>query len=122
MRDFKGKNAVITGAASGIGFAVASECVTRGMNLLAVDFDADKLQRAHMQLSSAAHGKVAAEVVDVTSVDALEALHERALTEFGGKVHFLVSSHRFCVNNRNNVLAKVQQRRCNGSKLNVRPT
>ena len=54
-----------------------------------------QMQQAHMQLSSAAHGsKVTAEVVDVTSVDALEALHERALAEFG-KVHFLVSFAEF---------------------------
>jgi NAD(P)-dependent dehydrogenase (short-subunit alcohol dehydrogenase family) len=93
MRDFAGKTAVITGAASGIGLAIAGECVRRGMNVCAVDFDADLLRDAQVKLSSAiaTEVEVITEVVDVTNIDALEALHDRVLIKFGA-VHLLFNN------------------------------
>jgi NAD(P)-dependent dehydrogenase (short-subunit alcohol dehydrogenase family) len=92
MRSFAGKTAVITGAASGIGFAIAAECVKRGMNVCAVDFDPDLLHAAHLKLSSTAQqGKITMEVVDVTDIDALEALHER-VQEIFGAIHLLFNN------------------------------
>jgi len=34
MKDFNGKNAVITGAASGIGYALAEKLAKEGMNIV----------------------------------------------------------------------------------------
>jgi len=45
MKEFKGKVAVITGAASGIGRAIAERCVRAGMNLVLADIDEENLGR-----------------------------------------------------------------------------
>ena len=39
MKDFKGKVGVITGAANGIGFAIAQECVKRAIKIVIADID-----------------------------------------------------------------------------------
>ncbi|KAL5337951.1 hypothetical protein BJX70DRAFT_220726 [Aspergillus crustosus] len=46
------KTALITGAASGIGFAVAKLCRSRGMHLALLDIDAENLPRAKQVLES----------------------------------------------------------------------
>ena len=50
MRDFSGKNAIITGGASGIGFATAKELIRRGTNVMIFDLDSDGLNKAINQL------------------------------------------------------------------------
>lgn len=47
------KTALITGAASGIGFAVAKLCRSRGMHLALLDVDAVNLPKARDELASA---------------------------------------------------------------------
>ena len=44
MREFKGKTAVITGAASGIGRALALRCAAEGMNVVAADVEPAALE------------------------------------------------------------------------------
>lgn len=46
MKEFKGKVALITGAANGIGLAFAKEAAKRGMNLALVDIDSENLPPA----------------------------------------------------------------------------
>ena len=43
MKEFQGKVAVITGAAEGIGKAIAEEAAARGMKLVLADIDAARL-------------------------------------------------------------------------------
>ncbi|HRJ69526.1 MAG TPA: SDR family NAD(P)-dependent oxidoreductase, partial [Beijerinckiaceae bacterium] len=43
MKDFAGRTAVITGAASGIGLELAREAAGRGMNLVLADLDQARL-------------------------------------------------------------------------------
>ena len=38
---YKNKVAIVTGAASGIGFALAKECVAKGMKVVLADIDDD---------------------------------------------------------------------------------
>ena len=46
MDNFKGNTAVITGAASGIGLALARRAAAEGMNLVLADIDSDALDKA----------------------------------------------------------------------------
>ena len=51
MKDFKGKIAIITGGASGIGLALANRCRDEGMHLILADIDEDKLEHAKSDLA-----------------------------------------------------------------------
>jgi short-subunit dehydrogenase len=68
MDELAGKVALITGAASGIGRAMAERFAAEGMELVLVDVDEPLLEQAAADLGGQAH------VVDVTDVEALEAL------------------------------------------------
>ena len=46
MKDFNEKNAVITGAASGIGYALAEKLAKEGMNIILADIEQDALDTA----------------------------------------------------------------------------
>ncbi len=51
MKDFKGKTAVITGAASGIGYALAEKFANEGMNIVLADIEQDALDIAVKKIS-----------------------------------------------------------------------
>jgi NADP-dependent 3-hydroxy acid dehydrogenase YdfG len=60
------KTALITGAASGVGFAVAKLCRHKGMHLALLDIDSDNLMKAKTALSdSDSNLKTEAYVLDV---------------------------------------------------------
>ena len=46
MKEFRGKVAVITGGASGIGRGIAERCVSEGMKLVLADIDDANLAKA----------------------------------------------------------------------------
>ena len=54
MKDFKDKVAVITGAANGIGFAVARECAKRQVKIVIADIDGADLTVAEKKLKAEA--------------------------------------------------------------------
>ena len=90
MQDFKGKTAVITGGASGIGLAIAERLAREGMNIVLGDIEQAALDRA--VASIAAHGTRAIGVVtDVTRFEAVVELERRAVEAFG-KVHVLCNN------------------------------
>jgi NAD(P)-dependent dehydrogenase (short-subunit alcohol dehydrogenase family) len=68
MKNFNGKVVVITGAASGIGRAVARAFSKEGARLHLVDIDADGVKSLAKELNAAAH------VVDCSKARAVEAL------------------------------------------------
>jgi short-subunit dehydrogenase len=86
----KGGVGVITGAASGIGAALAINLAGRGMNLAIVDRNAAGL--AATAATARGHGvNVSEHVLDVTDTDAVDALPEAVLAEHG-RVSLLVNN------------------------------
>ena len=82
MPNFDGKVAVITGGASGIGYAIAERAGAEGMTVALVDVETRALQDAAASL--AARGvAVHAFEVDVSARDAMIALAERVGAEVG---------------------------------------
>ncbi len=82
MQELKGKTAVVTGAAAGIGLAMAEAFSREGMNLVLADVDVENLEQAAMRLS-AAGGQAIAVPTDVTKPEDLENLAAKAYERFG---------------------------------------
>lgn len=79
---FRNKVAVVTGAASGIGKAVAAAFARRGAELALADVDSKALDRAREELRS--HGvRVYAQRVDVSDATQVEDFCENVYREFG---------------------------------------
>jgi NAD(P)-dependent dehydrogenase (short-subunit alcohol dehydrogenase family) len=90
MKEFKGKVAVITGAASGIGRGIAERCASEGMKLALADVDEERLAKAHYELKSQG-GTVASVATDVSKRSDVERLAARALEAYG-QVHLLANN------------------------------
>ncbi len=74
-----GRVAVITGGASGIGFAAAKRFIEIGMKVCIADLDADAVAQAQQQLGANAIG-VQTNVADLAQV---QRLRDRVIAEFG---------------------------------------
>ncbi len=90
MKDLAGRVAVVTGAASGIGKAMATSFAAEGMRVVLADIDAEALEVAHAELTDAGHD-VRAVRTDVSKADDIEALRDAALEAFGA-VHVLCNN------------------------------
>src|SRR5205085_7365046 len=79
--------AVITGGASGIGFAAAARFAQLGMKVCIADLGADRLKQAETKLSSVAPGGAAnimTAAVDVSRIEDLASLESAVQKRFGG--------------------------------------
>lgn len=81
MHEFKDTVAVITGGASGIGYALAEAALERGAKVVIADIRPEPLEAARAKLS--AKGEVDAVVTDVSSYASVEALAEATVARFG---------------------------------------
>jgi NAD(P)-dependent dehydrogenase (short-subunit alcohol dehydrogenase family) len=90
MKEFKDKVAVITGAASGIGRALAERCVQEGMKAVLADVEVDALTKTEASLK-ASGATVLAVRTDVSQARDVEALAQKALEAFGA-VHLLCNN------------------------------
>ena len=85
--ELEGKVAVVTGAASGIGLAVATSASAAGMKVVLADIEEGPLKEAAAAL--AAQGADVLPVpTDVSSGESVEALRDQALAHYGA-VHLL---------------------------------
>jgi NAD(P)-dependent dehydrogenase (short-subunit alcohol dehydrogenase family) len=82
ITNFKGKTAVLTGAASGFGLECARIGARLGMNLVLVDVQQDALDQAAAELQTTGV-QVLARKVDVSSAGQMEALAEAVQQRFG---------------------------------------
>jgi len=83
MEQLEGKVAVVTGAASGIGRALAVELARRGMTIVAADVDATSLDATLVAVHEAGCRALAVRT-DVSRADDMEALAAQVTDEFGG--------------------------------------
>ena len=81
--DLRGKVAVVTGAASGLGRAMAERFAEEGMTVAVADLRLDEAQRVASTISSRGSHAVAVEV-DVSNRKSVESLADRVDAEFGG--------------------------------------
>lgn len=82
MLRLDGKNAIVTGAARGIGKAIARKFLDEGARVLICDINAERLGQTASEL--AAYGTVAALAGDLTDLAFCDALVGQALAQFGG--------------------------------------
>ncbi len=86
MTDFLPRTAVITGSASGIGFAIANDLSKRGIRVMLADLPGETLNKAAASLENAA-----AQPCDVSDLEQVEALAEAAFQELG-EVHLVLNN------------------------------
>jgi len=90
MKEFKGKVAVVTGAANGIGYGIAERCAQLGMKVVLAGINEDNLLKAEESLQKT--GAITLIVrTDVSKREDVEALAQKTLDVFGA-VHLLVNN------------------------------
>lgn len=90
METFANRVAVITGAASGIGRALAKRCVQEEMKVVLADIDARDLADVATELRKLG-GHILPVATDVSKAEQVEALANQTMRVFGG-VHFLCNN------------------------------
>ena len=87
LQDLAGRTAVVTGGASGIGFAVADRLGREGANLVIADIEEEALEKATEALANAGY-PVEAVRTDVADRAQIGALADAAQARFGD-IHVL---------------------------------
>jgi hypothetical protein len=82
MREFKNRVAVVTGAASGIGLAMAERFAAEGMKIVVADIEAEALESARNGLAGKA-AAILATRVDVSKAEEVERLARETYEAFG---------------------------------------
>jgi len=79
-----GRSAVVTGAAQGLGRAIANRLAEAGASVLIGDLKIEQAERAAAELAGRYGVKVLATPLDVTDSSSIAAVADHAVSEFGG--------------------------------------
>ena len=90
MKEFKGKVAVITGAASGIGRSLAERCAQEGMKVVLAGINENTLELAEKDIKATGAATLVVKT-DVSKAGDVEALAQKTLDTFGA-VHLLCNN------------------------------
>lgn len=90
MKEFKDKVAVVTGAASGIGYGLAERCAQEGMKVVLADVEESALAKAEKDIKATGATTLAVRT-DVSKATDVEALAQKTLDAFGA-VHLLCNN------------------------------
>lgn len=90
MKELRGKVAVVTGAASGIGLAMAERFAGEGMKVVLADIERSALDAAVTRLKEGG-AEVLGLPIDVSKSDEVERLRDETLAKFG-KVHIVCNN------------------------------
>ncbi|MDY0404302.1 SDR family oxidoreductase [Virgibacillus sp. 179-BFC.A HS] len=83
MENLQGKTAIVTGASSGIGVAIAGKLATEGVNVVLAARSEEKLQAIASVLNEKGQGKALAVPTDVANRADVEKLVQQAIQSFG---------------------------------------
>jgi NAD(P)-dependent dehydrogenase (short-subunit alcohol dehydrogenase family) len=90
MKEFTGKVAVVTGAASGIGRALAERCAAAGMKVVLADIEDSTLTKTAREMQEQG-ATVLGVLTDVSKAGAMETLAQKTLQVYGA-VHILCNN------------------------------
>ena len=90
MKEFKERTAVVTGAASGIGRAMAASFLEVGMNVVLADIDEERLEST-VNAFKESGGNVLEVLMDVSDPEQVQALAQKTLDSFGA-VHVVCNN------------------------------
>jgi len=82
MKEYKGKVAVITGAATGIGRGIAERCAKENMKIVLADVETEALIKTEKEMKEAG-AEVVAVMTDVSKAIDVKVLAEKALDTYG---------------------------------------
>ena len=98
MRGLKGKNAVITGAAKGIGLGIAQRFAQEGVHVFMADVLADEVKKQAEDIAKTYGVKAEGYPVDLTDNEQIEAMMARASESFGS-IDILVCNAGITIHN-----------------------
>jgi NAD(P)-dependent dehydrogenase (short-subunit alcohol dehydrogenase family) len=90
LQEFRGKTAIVTGAASGIGFGIARALAEAGMNLVLADIQPDKIEAARAAIEALGVPAIGV-TVDVSDAESVAEAGRAAVERFG-KLHVAVNN------------------------------
>ena len=90
MKNLDGKVAIVTGAATGIGYGISKRLASDGANLVMVDLDANMMEQSASEIA-ARTGEVKISIGDVSEPKTAQEAVNKAINEWG-KIDILVNN------------------------------